>query len=112
MIEALLRPRGDAPPAEEGACPRGLVLAPTRLLARRPDIVVGTPGRLWEMIESREHIPRVDLEFLVVDEADRMVEYGHFAELTYIFERVREESGEDLRTFVFSATLTLPPDFH
>lgn len=150
MIEALLRPRGDAPPAEKGACPRGLVLAPTRelalqvcqelkrfaaplginvvavvggmsqdkqhrLLARRPDIVVGTPGRLWEMVESREHIPRVDLEFLVVDEADRMVEYGHFAELTYIFERVRHDSGEGLqklRTFVFSATLTLPPDFH
>ena len=83
-----------------------------RQLSQSPDVIVGTPGRLWEMIEARDGIPSVNLQFLVVDEADRMVEYGHFAELTLIFDRVREESGEDLRTFVFSATLTLPPDFH
>ena len=83
-----------------------------RQLSQSPDVIVGTPGRLWEMIEARDSIPRVNLQFLVVDEADRMVEYGHFAELTLIFDRVRDESGADLRTFVFSATLTLPPDFH
>jgi len=52
--------------------------------------VVATPGRLWDFINQefnpylREELPLID--FLVIDEADRMVEQGHFKELDLILE--------------------------
>lgn len=96
-----------------------------RLLKTRPEIVVATPGRLWALMEEGdEHLNDLsELAFLVVDEADRMVEKGHFQELQDILEKVpfvstrdtsksTEINGRDsrpeLQTFVFSATLTLP----
>jgi ATP-dependent RNA helicase DDX24/MAK5 len=43
-----------------------------RLLKRRPAVVVATPGRLWEMRASHEHLRDMSgLRFLVIDEADR-----------------------------------------
>ena len=60
-----------------------------RLLRRRPEIVVATPGRLWELMHQQNHEHFADLgrlQFLVLDEADRMVERGHFAELSNIIE--------------------------
>ena len=60
-----------------------------RLLRRRPEIVVATPGRLWELMHQQGHEHFLDLgrlNFLVLDEADRMVERGHFAELRNIID--------------------------
>ena len=44
-----------------------------RLLGRKPEIVVATVGRLWEMITSNEaHLRDMGrLRFFVLDEADR-----------------------------------------
>ena len=84
-----------------------------RQLAKGPPIVIATPGRLWEYMERNEAHLRdlAALRYFVIDEADRMVEHGHFAEVAYILERVNltpaKESGR--RTLIFSATLTLPP---
>ena len=44
--------------------------------------------------------------YLVIDEADRMVEKGHFQELHHILERLNASPARR-QTFVFSATLTL-----
>ena len=46
-----------------------------RLLSYKPEIVVGTPGRLWEVISGgHAHFKQLGtLKFLVIDEADRMV---------------------------------------
>lgn len=51
-----------------------------RLLRRRPQVVVATPGRLWELMrEGDAHLTDMSqLSFLVLDEADRMVQQGHF----------------------------------
>lgn len=52
---------------------------------------MATPGRLWDMIDNFEHecLDRLHMiDFLVLDEADRMVELGHFDELDKILERV------------------------
>ena len=60
-----------------------------RLLRRRPEVVVATPGRLWELMHQQGHEHFLDLgrlNFLVLDEADRMVERGHFAELHNIID--------------------------
>ncbi|CCD71883.1 ATP-dependent RNA helicase [Caenorhabditis elegans] len=78
---------------------------------QRPDIVVATPGRLWAMMQEAETGEFLaewkDLKCLVVDETDRMVEEGYFAELTHILNKIHEESEkEKLQTLVFSATLT------
>ncbi|XP_013413231.1 ATP-dependent RNA helicase DDX24 isoform X2 [Lingula anatina] len=82
-----------------------------RLLKKRPEIVVATPGRLWELIkEGDPHLSTVDtLKYLVIDEADRMVEKGHFAELSSLLEMINSDQKKKKKrqTFVFSATLTL-----
>lgn len=59
-----------------------------------PDILVATPGRLWDMIENCEHECLESLhlvDYLVMDEADRMVELGHFDELDKIIEKVHNK---------------------
>ena len=95
-----------------------------RLLSKHPpEIVVATPGRLWELIrDGQKHVSDFScLKFLVLDEADRMVHQGHYEELTSVFQLVRQhclskddtdgeklKKADKLQTFVFSATLTLP----
>ncbi|CAH3141790.1 unnamed protein product [Porites lobata] len=101
-----------------------------RLLRKCPEIIVATPGRLWDLIsEGEEHVSKLEqLRYLVIDEADRMVEQGHFQELSSILDLIHrtrdiEEAEEDgqasknptkkksLQKFIFSATLTLPKSF-
>ncbi|XP_044182801.1 ATP-dependent RNA helicase ddx24-like [Acropora millepora] len=94
-----------------------------RLLHKHPEIIVATPGRLWDLIsEKEEHVSQLDqLRFLVIDEADRMVEQGHFQELASILDLIHisgdSENEEEkqpkktLQKFIFSATLTLPKSF-
>nr|XP_023658146.1 ATP-dependent RNA helicase DDX24 [Paramormyrops kingsleyae] len=81
-----------------------------RLLKRRPEIVIATPGRLWELIKERHpHLQNLrQLRSLVIDEADRMVEKGHFAELENLLEMLNNSHfSPERQTFVFSATLTM-----
>ncbi|CAH9080118.1 unnamed protein product [Cuscuta europaea] len=104
-----------------------------RLLKRRPEIVVGTPGRLWELMKSGEvHLVELhSLSFFVLDEADRMIETGHFQQLQSIVDMLPMPSGsidrnslekqdcttvlsvqrKKRQTFVFSATIALSADF-
>lgn len=80
-----------------------------RLLRNRPHIVIATPGRLAELIRSgADHVSRLHtLRYLVIDEADRMLEKGHFEDLEKIFEIVNSGGYSQKRqNFMFSATLT------
>lgn len=88
-----------------------------RQLGRIPDIVVATPGRLWEIMSASDSVYKLlgGIKFLVLDEADRMLEFGHFQELSSILKAIslrqsRPEAAGDEKvlgrqTFVFSATL-------
>uniref|UniRef100_A0A8C6VC11 ATP-dependent RNA helicase n=1 Tax=Naja naja TaxID=35670 RepID=A0A8C6VC11_NAJNA len=81
-----------------------------RMLKRKPEIVIATPGRLWELIQEKQpHLSNLrQLRCLVIDEADRMVERGHFLELSQLLEMLSDTQHNPKRqTFVFSATLTL-----
>ncbi|XP_056018643.1 ATP-dependent RNA helicase DDX24-like isoform X2 [Ostrea edulis] len=81
-----------------------------RILKKCPDILVATPGRLWELMEQVPYLSRIDeVDSLVIDEADRMIEKGHFEELTQILAYINRNGKKKNRrqTFVFSATLTL-----
>ncbi|KAI8645612.1 P-loop containing nucleoside triphosphate hydrolase protein [Parasitella parasitica] len=55
-----------------------------RLVKQKPDIIVATPGRLWEIFSNNSEYMDLlrHIKFLVLDEADRMLEKGHFEELT------------------------------
>lgn len=79
-----------------------------RLLSYCPDILIATPGRLWEFIDSGlydylETLKTID--FLVIDEADKMIELGHFEEMDKILgflyskpENFKENDDENLGT--------------
>ncbi|SNX81554.1 related to MAK5 - ATP-dependent RNA helicase [Melanopsichium pennsylvanicum] len=60
------------------------------------DIIVATPGRLWEMTRLDDHLAaRIkQTRFLVLDEADRMVEVGHFAEMEHILNLVNRSEAK------------------
>lgn len=79
-----------------------------RLLSRNPHVIIGTPGRLDECIGMDSELAQkiAHVPFLVIDEADRLVESGHFKELDSILAAVyRDTSFKDRHTFLFSATL-------
>lgn len=82
-----------------------------RLLDHGPEIVVATPGRLWDLIqEGHPHLAQVrDIAYLAIDESDRMVEKGHFEELQKLLEMINSDEKKKKRrqNFVFSATLSL-----
>lgn len=80
-----------------------------RLLKKCPEIVVGTPGRLHQLInDGDEHLNKLSsIKFLVLDECDRMLEFGHFKEVNEILHIVNQVTSKR-QVFVFSATLTLP----
>lgn len=86
-----------------------------RILEQRggAHIVVATPGRLWDVLKQNDGFARRmrQARFVVIDEADRMVEAGHFAEINAILRMVRRTTGAipanpDMQTLVFSATMT------
>lgn len=75
-----------------------------RQISQNPQIIIGTPGRLWELLEnqdiSKEQMK--DCKYLVLDEADRLLEKGKFEQVEHILEYL---SQHKLQKFVFSATL-------
>jgi ATP-dependent RNA helicase DDX24/MAK5 len=63
-----------------------------RFLRKRPDVLVATPGRLWELISNglfeESGQTMASLRWLIFDEADKMIEFGRFAELSNILRTV------------------------
>ncbi|CAD6240956.1 GSCOCG00009027001-RA-CDS [Cotesia congregata] len=89
-----------------------------RILRKGPEIVIATPGRLWELVDQGNiHLNQLNtIKYLAIDETDRMLEKGHFKELHQLIGRINSnpEALKKRQTFVFSATLTLVhdiPDF-
>jgi ATP-dependent RNA helicase DDX24/MAK5 len=85
------------------------------------NFVVGTPGRLWEVMnESQELVNGLkQIKFLVLDEADRLLSDGHFKEIEEILDALdrkiidaedatTEQQTQEIQsirqTLVFSAT--------
>jgi ATP-dependent RNA helicase DeaD len=71
-----------------------------RQLDQTPQIIVATPGRLIDLIE-RKKIKLDDIDFLVLDEADEMLNMGFKDDI----ETILKETPENRRTLLFSATM-------
>lgn len=73
-----------------------------RELKRGVDVVVGTPGRVLDLI-NRKVLPLHHVQCLVLDEADEMLNMGFIEDIETILKEVPEER----QTLLFSATM--PP---
>jgi len=65
------------------------------------DFVIATPGRLIDLVEQGEMILD-DVEFLILDEADRMLDLGFVHDVRWIADRVPKPR----QTLLFSATMS------
>ena len=110
--------KGDFDPPYIASITGGLSVQKQRRQLEKADIVVGTPGRLWEVISGGQGLlPKFkQIKFLVVDEADRLLSEGHFKEMGEILKVLEpddepNENGDEepapetqRQTLVFSAT--------
>lgn len=71
-----------------------------RALKRKPQIIIGTPGRLLDHI-NRKTIKLDDVKTVVLDEADEMLDMGFMEDIQSILKLVPEER----QTMLFSATM-------
>lgn len=71
-----------------------------RSLREKPQIIVGTPGRVIDLI-NRKALDFSEISWLVLDEADEMLSMGFKDEL----ETILSETPETKQTLLFSATM-------
>jgi len=71
-----------------------------RALKKFPQIIVGTPGRLMDHIQ-RTSIKLKKIKFVVLDEADEMLDMGFRDDIEYIL----KETPDTRQTIMFSATM-------
>lgn len=69
-------------------------------LKKNPHILVGTPGRLIDLLK-RKALKLDKLKFLVLDEADEMLDMGFRDDI----EKIIEKCNADRQTVLFSATM-------
>jgi len=72
-----------------------------RALRYKNNLIVGTPGRLKDLIERRS-IHLADFNSIVLDEADLMLEMGFINDMRFIMSRMPEKR----HTLFFSATMS------
>ena len=71
-----------------------------RSLRRKPEIVVATPGRLLDHL-TRKTIDLSLIKFVVLDEADEMLDMGFIPDV----ENILSQCPAERNTYLFSATL-------
>jgi superfamily II DNA/RNA helicase len=69
-------------------------------LSKKPHIVVGTPGRILDMIRRR-YLPTIAVKLLTFDEADEILSHGFKEDIHDIIQSV----DKDAQICIFSATL-------
>jgi ATP-dependent RNA helicase DDX3X len=67
------------------------------------EILVATPGRLVDLID-RGHVSLSGIQFLTLDEADRMLDMGFEQQIRYIVEKTGMPEAGKRTTLMFSAT--------
>jgi ATP-dependent RNA helicase DDX47/RRP3 len=81
----------------------GLDMVPQAIaLGKKPHIIVATPGRLLDHLESTKGFSLRSLKYLVMDEADRLLDLDFGPVLDKIIKALPRER----RTYLFSATMS------
>lgn len=80
------------------------MLTQAQSLMKRPHVVISTPGRIKVLLDENPDIPPLfsNTKFLVLDEADRVLDVGFEEELRVIFQCLPKKR----QTLLFSATIT------
>ncbi|XP_057250936.1 DEAD-box ATP-dependent RNA helicase 36 isoform X2 [Beta vulgaris subsp. vulgaris] len=80
------------------------MITQAKTLMQRPHVVISTPGRIKVLLQDNPDIPSVfsRTKFLVLDEADRVLDVGFEEELRVIFKCLPKKR----QTLLFSATMT------
>jgi superfamily II DNA/RNA helicase len=81
----------------------GKISAQEKKLKAGVDIVVATPGRLLEHLENNS-VNLGNVEFVVLDEADRMLDMGFIADVQTLLKQTPKKH----QTLLFSATISHP----
>ncbi len=101
QVTDALRPLGDVRDLKVRAVYGGVSMdAQVTALQKGVDVVVGTPGRLIDLLERKE-LSLAAVEVLVVDEADRMADMGFMPQVQKILYGITAPH----QTMLFSATL-------
>ncbi len=101
QIAASLKELTNGMPFKVGLVVGGVAINPQiQRISRGTDIVVATPGRLIDLID-RDAIDFDETHFLVLDEADQMLDLGFIHALRKISETIPKER----QTMLFSATM-------
>ncbi|KAK6637723.1 hypothetical protein RUM44_008145 [Polyplax serrata] len=72
------------------------------ILAKKPHVIIATPGRLVDHLENTKGFNLKALKYLVMDEADRILNMDFEVEVDKILKVIPRER----RTLLFSATMT------
>ncbi|KAI8100001.1 P-loop containing nucleoside triphosphate hydrolase protein [Halteromyces radiatus] len=78
-----------------------------RLLGRGCQVLVATPGRLVDILERRR-VSLSNIQYLVLDEADRMLDMGFEPQIRRIVQGEDMPGVTDRQTLMFSATFPKP----
>ena len=84
----------------------GVAMDPQVRLIARSEIVVGTPGRVLDLLE-RGYLDLSKLTIFVLDEADKMVEMGFIEDI----ERIMTPMPQDRQILLFGATISNEVDY-
>jgi ATP-dependent RNA helicase DeaD len=79
----------------------GVSMFPQIKNIRKADIIVGTPGRIKDHLNEKT-LNLSKVKFLVLDEADRMLDMGFIRDVEYILNQCPKER----QTLLFSATIS------
>ncbi|KAK8853175.1 ATP-dependent rRNA helicase RRP3 [Kwoniella newhampshirensis] len=71
-------------------------------LSKRPHIIVATPGRLMDHLENTKGFSLKALKYLVLDEADRLLDM----DFGPIIDKILKVVPKERNTYLFSATMT------
>ncbi|KRM71543.1 DEAD/DEAH box helicase [Lacticaseibacillus brantae] len=71
-----------------------------KLKHQQPHVVIGTPGRVWDLMDSKA-LQAFTATTFVVDEADMTLDMGFLNEV----DKIASSFPEDLQMLVFSATI-------
>ncbi|KAK5740674.1 ribosomal RNA processing protein [Elasticomyces elasticus] len=85
----------------------GMDMVPQSIaLAKKPHIIVATPGRLLDHLENTKGFSLGRLKYLVMDEADRLLDL----DLGPILDKILQVLPRERRTMLFSATMSTKLD--